>query len=638
MSSITIKSNIASLNAERRLGQSSANVRESFTRLSSGLRINKASDDAAGLAIAEALKVDKRVYGQGIRNLNDGISLLSIADSALNELSNVTIRLGELAEQSASGSLSNTQREALDAEAQALKEEYFRIAKTTEFNGVKLFDGAFGSLRLQAGFGVNGGIESGLGGAVGTAEFGNELGIAGEDFRSEDIAIGDLNGDGNADIVSAGFSGTGPFQGYVTVILGNGDGSFQAATSYTSESQASYDVDLGDLNGDGFLDIVTGGRSAVPNGFATVRLGRGDGTFGAATSYTTQGGTTYGIALGDFNNDDILDMASAGIGGDRLAIRLGAGDGTFGDQAAIGASSNSSFGLDFGDINNDGNLDLIRPLSTPTVNIEISFGRGDGTFDSPLILIGEVQDQREAVLADINNDGNLDVLGLGLNFDFSAVAFRAYLGHGDGTFESTTVSSFSLGTTDFDKIVTADLNGDGILDLSISGSSTIASYVGNGDGTFKAVNTISVSGTSEAHTFGDLDNDGVLDLAVAADGGNNAVHFGETTEGVSPLLQFSLATQADARQALPLFKTKLNQLASQRGKIGAFGARLSKAISTAEVGRENFASAASQITDADVAVEAATLLKNKILQEAGVSILAQANQSPALALFLLNSR
>ncbi len=109
----------------------------------------------------------------------------------------------------------------------------------------------------------------------------------------------------------------------------------------------------------------------------------------------------------------------------------------------------------------------------------------------------------------------------------------------------------------------------------------------------------------------------------------------ETESGVSPLLDFSLASLADARQALSRFQQKLNHLASHRGQIGAFEARLSTAVATTKVASENYASAQSQIADADVAIEAARLVKNQILQQAGASILAQANQGPALALSLL---
>ncbi len=148
---ITINSNIASLNAQRRLGSSTNLLQKTFERLSSGLRIVRASDDAAGLAIAEGLKADQRIAGVAIRNANDGISLISISDGALNEIGTVLTRMAELAEQSANGVLSTSQRSALDAEFAALGSEIERIAKTTEFNDIALLSGG-SEIQLQVGF------------------------------------------------------------------------------------------------------------------------------------------------------------------------------------------------------------------------------------------------------------------------------------------------------------------------------------------------------------------------------------------------------------------------------------------------------------------------------------------------------
>ena len=103
--SITINTNIASLTTQRNLGNTTNALSRSFERLSSGLRINRAGDDAAGLAIADSLRSDKTVYSQGIRNLNDGLSLLNVADASLNELTNITLRIQELAEQASNGTL-----------------------------------------------------------------------------------------------------------------------------------------------------------------------------------------------------------------------------------------------------------------------------------------------------------------------------------------------------------------------------------------------------------------------------------------------------------------------------------------------------------------------------------------------------
>lgn len=148
---ITISTNIQSLNAQRRLAGSTDQLAKTYERLSSGFRINSASDDAAGLAIADTLRADQRIASVAIRNANDGISIISIADAALGQINDVVTRMAELAEQSANGVFSNTQRSALSNEFAALGSEIERIAMTTEFNGVKLLSGG-NVVSLQVGF------------------------------------------------------------------------------------------------------------------------------------------------------------------------------------------------------------------------------------------------------------------------------------------------------------------------------------------------------------------------------------------------------------------------------------------------------------------------------------------------------
>ena len=148
---ITIGNNIASLQAQRRLADATGRLSETFERLSSGQRINKASDDAAGLAIADSLRADQRIASVAIRNANDGISVVAIADGALAQISGVLTRLAELAEQSANGVFSTQQRSALQNEFTALSSEVERIATTTTFNGVNLLSGG-AAITLQVGF------------------------------------------------------------------------------------------------------------------------------------------------------------------------------------------------------------------------------------------------------------------------------------------------------------------------------------------------------------------------------------------------------------------------------------------------------------------------------------------------------
>ncbi len=172
---ITLGINTASLNTQRRLATTSAKLSGTFEKLSSGQRINRASDDAAGLAIADTLRADQRIATVAIRNANDGISTISIADSALDQISQVLTRLAELAEQSANGVFSAVQRSALSNEFLALASEIERIAVTTEFNGVKLLSGS-NVVALQVGFNSNSNSQISYSGIQGTLE---SLGLAG---------------------------------------------------------------------------------------------------------------------------------------------------------------------------------------------------------------------------------------------------------------------------------------------------------------------------------------------------------------------------------------------------------------------------------------------------------------------------
>ncbi|NVD34526.1 flagellin [Marinobacter lutaoensis] len=150
-----INTNIASLNAQRNLNASQQDANTTLQRLSSGLRINSAKDDAAGLAIAERFTSQIRGIDQAVRNANDGVSLAQVAEGALGESGNILQRMRELAVQAANATNSASDRKALQAEVNQLKQELERIATTTEFNGLKLLDGTFQAQKFQAGANEN---------------------------------------------------------------------------------------------------------------------------------------------------------------------------------------------------------------------------------------------------------------------------------------------------------------------------------------------------------------------------------------------------------------------------------------------------------------------------------------------------
>ena len=142
---VRIFNNIPSLNAQRILGINNGRLAQSVERISSGIRINRGSDDAAGLAISEGLRSDIRALRQAVRNANDGVSLINVTEGALNEQSGILIRLRELASQAATGTVGSTERITLQLEFSALRNEVDRIAQTTEFNGQKLVEGSLAS-------------------------------------------------------------------------------------------------------------------------------------------------------------------------------------------------------------------------------------------------------------------------------------------------------------------------------------------------------------------------------------------------------------------------------------------------------------------------------------------------------------
>ena len=157
---LRVNTNVTSINAQRNLSTVTERLSGNFRRLSTGLRISTAADDAAGLAISERLRSQVRSLEQAKRNANDGISFVQTAEGALNEVSSILTRLRELAIQSANGSVSNQDRDTLDEEFQSLVSEINRIGTSTEFNGIKLLDGSNSTVSFQVGFGTTAGVDT----------------------------------------------------------------------------------------------------------------------------------------------------------------------------------------------------------------------------------------------------------------------------------------------------------------------------------------------------------------------------------------------------------------------------------------------------------------------------------------------
>lgn len=336
---VRIGANIPSLNAQRRLEDSTDRLAATFQRLSTGQRINRASDDAAGLFVASTLNVSSKVFAQGVRNLNDGISALNIADQAIASLSQVVVRQRELAEQSSNGIYSEEQREALNSEAQALRNEYQRILSTTEFNDRQLLDGSLSSLMLQAGFGTDGVLAADL---VTEEQLFSITATGLGTYTTEDISgwssstlvgdaqllVGDINNDGIDDIVAlqARRNPGIPPNSYVDVglFLGEADGSGFSLADMTSvlvysdfgvPTTIDIQAQLVDTNGDGYLDIklmADDDRNGAGTDKEGIIKSENGGTAlgalkdGPLSTLTDEVGTSV---TGDFNGDGVTDTA-----------------------------------------------------------------------------------------------------------------------------------------------------------------------------------------------------------------------------------------------------------------------------------------------------------------------------------------
>jgi flagellin len=156
---LRVNTNVASINAQRNAAQVTGRLARSYQRLSTGLRIATAADDAAGLAISERLRSQVRSLAQASRNANDGISLVQVGEGALNEVSNILTRLRELAIQSANGAASSADKNTIKDEFDSLVNEVNRIAQSTEFNGIRLLDGSASTVMFQVGINAVAGVD-----------------------------------------------------------------------------------------------------------------------------------------------------------------------------------------------------------------------------------------------------------------------------------------------------------------------------------------------------------------------------------------------------------------------------------------------------------------------------------------------
>jgi Bacterial Ig-like domain (group 3)/FG-GAP-like repeat len=353
------------------------------------------------------------------------------------------------------------------------------------------------------------------------------------------VVAGDFNGDGISDLAVAtsncpSFPACGP--GTISIMLGNGDGSFQNPQHYSTGTNTDpYELAVGDFNGDHKLDLAVVNYATNT---ASIFLGAGDGSFPSHVDYPV-GSEPTSVAVGDLNGDGKMDLVVANFHGNSASVLLGNGNGTF-QSAVTYNTGNGPIAAAVADFNGDHKLDLVVVNETDN-NASVFLGNGDGTFRAPVAYsTGVGGNPLSVTVGDFNGDGKLDLAVA----DFHTQQVSVLLGNGDGTFQ--TVKAYPTGANP-SSVVMGDFNNDGRLDLALT-STPLGSSAGNlvsllrgkGDGTFGPPVLFATGSQAYSAALGDYNGDGAMDLAVA-NGVSNTVSVLLNGTGV----QMNLASSAN---------------------------------------------------------------------------------------------
>lgn len=576
---LVVNSNISSLNAQRQLLQSGAELDKASERLASGRRINSAADDAAGLAISNRQSSQIRGLDQAVRNANDGISLIQTAEGALDETTNILQRMRELAIQSSNGIYSDTDRATLDAEVQQLKAEIDRIAETTAFNGQNILDGSLGDVNLQVG-----------------SEANQTIGFNIQGFSAS--SLGGLSGDIVGEAVTNGLAD-------LTALAAAGDITINDISISALDGATTVNEALATINAD--LD----GKGVEVSTLVSVEATSvGDGRLVAGTSDLT-------LTLTDGNADtqtfNITDTSSL---------------------AELAAKINSDTTID-ATINSDGKLILSAEGAT---SIQVA----DGSTSNAASGLADATTNFSLVFTDTSSEGNgvkiesgtitaAELLALGLNDQDD-----------NGNLQGATITTTATGTTlqagdliingveigQIDSAASAVLTADEVITAinKLSEQTGVIAYEVGGDPDRIALS--STTGDEISIKYGD--NATAADIvAMTGFEERNAV------EGSGSIAGLNISTAASAQKAIDVIDKALEQVNSTRSELGAVNNRLDFTVSNLSNISEKTSAAQSRIVDADFASETAKLSRAQVLQQASQAMLAQANARPQQVLSLL---
>ena len=690
-----INTNLSSLVAQRNLERTQSEGLTALSRLSSGLRINSARDDAAGLAISNRFTAQVRGLNVAIRNANDGISLAQTAEGALGAMTESLQRLRELALQSANATNSDSDRQALAAEADQLVSELSRVADQTNFNGRKLLDGSFDS-SVQIGtnvgetvsFAINEVSIDNIGGGVGAgiSAIGNANAITNGDLNINGIAISPSSAsDDTASSANAGASAI---------------AKVAAINRATEQTNVRAEVNTNVVAGSAIAASATAGTITI-NG---VQVG---------VNTTADAATTRSSVVTAINSiADQTGVTAVDSGSDNNGVLLEAADGrnvTIGlttvTNAAAGLAAAGTYEGGYTLIALDGNdIELTGGDGSGSGNIAnsgLSTGSFGGTTSSVLsssqagttlnalaagdviingVSVGAAQSSDDSA-SSLNNSASAIALAAAINRVSESSGVRATVQEtqlvggtaqtNTGTSATITINGVSVGTittaagaanqeanrtTAIDAInavagqtgVTASDNGTTITlaaadgrNISVElGSADIGTDIGLSaaqDGIFvTAADTETISGTVR------LDSAESFEISGGTANGDTGVtnvgleqgSFGGATTGQF-ISEVDISTIEGAESALSAVDNALDAINRERANLGAIQNRLDSTVTSLAINVENLTAARSRILDADFASETAELSRTQVLQQAGVSILSQANAQPQLVLSLL---
>jgi len=627
-----INTNMASLNAQRNLNTSQSALSTALQRLSSGLRINSAKDDAAGMAIASRMTSQINGLNQAARNANDAISLTQTAEGGLATATDLLQRMRELAVQSANSSNSDADRVSLQSEVSQLRSEIDRIAKSTAFNGINLLDGSFSAQTFQVGANstVNDRVQInsitnmqssslGAGAGGGTASLTSGT-TAGSDLKA--LAAGDLTLNG----VQVGATAAGSLAG-------------QSANSAWSVAQA--------INLVGAQSGVTAkANAAVASSVWVTGVAATAGDV-AANSFSINGVGVGAIKMGTAFDGTTFPPVAGGVSdvaqqGANVAAAINAVK----DQTGVLATSDEAGLVTLVSLTGK-TIDIKQLGSYSTLTTDT--GLTEATGAAPV----SATDNSALTTADANgyqaDSIRINGVSVGAIAGASSVA-----GQGANVAAAINLVSGKTGVT-----ATADaITGALVLTAADGRNITLDDGIGDGGaGTATLGTTNDILGMDGVTTTNGLSPgaaDGVFSGTVTLSSSNSAgiVVAGANTqyagfgavEGMvaadqgaasNALSAVDIGTQAGATSALATIDAALTQVNGARGAMGAYQNRFSSVVSNLQATAENLTASRSRIQDADFAAETAAMTRGQILQQAGTAILAQANSLPNSVLSLL---